>query len=84
MLRHEGYGRNAGKLPDQVSHHFDLLRTAPMNRHQDGVNRPFPDNPNGIGNRIPVNHRKTAAPRGIYPGPLHRQQHRGHRGGALS
>jgi hypothetical protein len=66
-----------------MAHHFYLLRTAAVNRYQDRIHRPLADDPNGFGNGVPVNHRKTAASGGIYPGSLHRQQHRGYRGGAL-
>jgi hypothetical protein len=57
-----------------VAHDFDLLRAAAVDRHEYGIDRPLPDDSNGIRDRIPVNHREAAASGGINPGPLDGQQ----------
>jgi hypothetical protein len=70
MLRDQGNCGNPGKLPHQMAHDLDLLRTTAMDRDQDGIDRPLPDDSNGIRDRLPVDHGETAASGGINPGPL--------------
>ncbi len=53
-----------------MAHDLDLLRTTAMDRDQDGIDRPLPDDSNGIRDRLPVDHGETAASGGINPGPL--------------
>jgi len=66
-----------------MAHNLDLLRTTAMDRHQYGVHRTLPDDSNCIGNRIAVDHREAAAPRGVHPGPLDREQDGRDCGGTL-
>jgi hypothetical protein len=77
VLRKQSHGGNAGKLPDEVSQHFYLLRRTAMHRDQHGIHRSLSDDAHGIGNRVPVNHCETATSCGIHSSPLDWEQNRG-------
>jgi hypothetical protein len=80
VLRDQGHRWDAGKFSHQVAQHFHLLRPAAVDRHQHGVNRALSNDADGVGNRIPMHHRETAATGRVHSGPLDRQQDRGDRG----
>jgi hypothetical protein len=52
-----------------------------MHRQQHRVHRPLPYHADGIGHRIPVDHREAPVPGGIYPETLAGKEHRGDGGG---
>jgi hypothetical protein len=43
-----------------------------MNRNQNGIDRPLPDDAHRFRNAVPVQHGKAAAAGGIHPRPLDR------------
>ena len=72
MLGHEGHRRDSRKLPNQMPQRLHLFRDAPMDRDQHRVHRPLPHDPYGIGDGVPMYHRKASAASGVHPGPLDR------------
>jgi hypothetical protein len=70
VLRYQSDRRNPRKLPDQVADRLNLLGTTAMDRDEDRVDWALSDDSNCIGKRVPVYHRKAAAPCGIHSGPL--------------
>jgi hypothetical protein len=83
VLGNKSHGGDAGKFTNQMAQGLNLFRSAAMHRDQDGIYRPFSDDPHGIRNRIPVHRGKTATAGGIHPLAFQRQQDGSDGGGDL-
>jgi hypothetical protein len=62
---------------------FNLIGPTAVDGNQDRIYRTLPDDPHGLGDRIPVHQRKAAAASGFDSSPFSRQQHRCDCGRAL-
>ncbi len=85
MLAEQGHRRQSRAGLDQPRERRRLLGTAAADREQEGVHRPLPDQPDGLGNRLPGQDGEAATPRRLHPDPLvggqDRRARRGARGG---
>jgi hypothetical protein len=54
VLRNQRHGGDSRKFADQMADDLHLLRSAPMDRHEDRIHWAFTDDPHGIGNGVPM------------------------------
>jgi len=77
VLRHQRDGGDRGELADQVPQHLHLVGPAPVHADQHGVHRTLSHRPDGVRNRVAVEHGEQPAARRVHPGALSRHEHRG-------